>query len=136
MNEQAVGGEAASRSRGGDVTRALQQWNDGDPEAFDMLISRVFERLLRIAKRLIQGERSGHAIQPAELVNELYIRLRGQRKVEWESSRQFFAFASRLMRMILVDQARRRQAEKRGKGIVSVALEDVSEMLSQRMRIC
>ncbi len=128
MNERATGNGQTHSAKPSDVTRALQRWNDGNPDALDKLISAVFEKLCRIAKNLTQSERSEHALQPAELVNELYIRLRGQRKVEWKSSRQFFAFASQLMRMILVDHARRRQTEKRGKGISRIPLEELTEV--------
>ncbi len=128
MNERTTGSDQAPSTEVSDVTRILKRWNDGDPEALDTLIAEVFEQLQRMAQRLTRSERSGHSLQPTELVNELYIRLRGQRKVAWKNSRQFFAFASQLMRLILMDHARRRQAEKRGRGMASLALEEILDV--------
>ena len=67
-----------------------------------------------IARRCLARERHHHTLQPTALVNEAWIRLAGERGMEWHDRGQFFAVAVQLMRFILVDYARRRAAQKRG----------------------
>ncbi len=98
----------------GEVTRLLQSWREGDPEAFERLIPVVYEQLHRIALGLMRRERSDHTLQATALLNELYVRLLNQRKVSWEARGHFFTFTARLMRNILVDHARSRTAQRRG----------------------
>lgn len=74
----------------------------------------VYNELRRLAVRYLRRERANHTLQPTALVNEAYLRLVDQQKVEWHNRAQFFGLAARLMRNILVDHARRRQAVKRG----------------------
>ena len=73
----------------------------------------VYEDLRRVARNFLARERQDHTLQPTALVNETYLRLVDQNRVEWQDRAQFFAIAARLMRRILVDHARRRQAKKR-----------------------
>jgi RNA polymerase sigma factor (TIGR02999 family) len=98
----------------GEVTRLLQSWREGDPEAFERLIPVVYDQLHRIALGLMRQERSDHTLQATALLNELYVRLLNQRKVSWEARGHFFTFTARLMRNILVDHARSRTAQRRG----------------------
>ncbi|MBL0160884.1 MAG: sigma-70 family RNA polymerase sigma factor [Bryobacterales bacterium] len=98
----------------GEVTRLLQSWREGDPEAFERLIPVVYDQLHRIALGLMRHERSDHTLQATALLNELYVRLLNQRKVSWEARGHFFTFTARLMRNILVDHARSRTAQRRG----------------------
>ncbi len=98
----------------GEVTRILQSWRDGDAEAFNQLIPLVYDQLHRIATGLMRRERSEHTLQATALLNEVYLRLLRQRKVAWNDREHFFAFAARLMRNILIDHARARQALCRG----------------------
>jgi len=98
----------------GEVTRLLQSWREGDPEAFERLIPVVYDQLHRIALGLMRHERSDHTLQATALLNELYVRLLNQRKVSWEARGHFFTFTARLMRNILVDHARSRSAQRRG----------------------
>ena len=108
----------------GDVTQILLDWNRGDPDALNELISQVFEDLRRIARNCMHKERAEHTLQPTALVHELFLRLAGQRKVDWANRLQFFSFAAQLMRNILVDHSRRRETEKRGQGIPRLPLDD------------
>jgi len=78
------------------------------------LLERVYETLRRIAIGQLRGERAGHTLQPTALVNEAYLRLVGQREIDWRDRSHFFGLAAVTMRRILVDHARRRQAKKRG----------------------
>jgi RNA polymerase sigma-70 factor, ECF subfamily len=107
-----------------DVTRLLQDWSQGDPSALEKLIPLVFEDLRDIAKRMFQRESDGHTLQPTALVNEVYLRLFDQKKIRWQNRQQFFGVAAMMMRRILIDYAKGRQAAKRGSGAPKVSLDD------------
>jgi len=107
-----------------DVTALLDAWSEGDPSALVELMDVAQKELHRIASRLFEDERADHTLQPTAVVNELYLKLKGQRQVEWHSRAEFFAVAARLMRRVLVDHARRHHALKRGGGTVRVALDE------------
>ena len=109
----------------GDVTRLLDAWSAGDSEALVRLMPLVVDDLRRLADRQFQRESSSHTLQPTALVSELYLHLVGRRRVCWDSRVQFFVYAAQAMRRILVDHARRRQAVKRGGGLVTVSLSEV-----------
>lgn len=98
----------------GNVTRLLEQWNDGDRDALKTLIAEVYAELRRIAGDLLRRERSAHTLQPTALVNEAYLRLTGLRDMRIESRRHFYGAAASAMRRVLVDHARQRKADKRG----------------------
>jgi len=91
----------------------LLAWGNGDEAARDALIPIVYEQLRRIARQYLRRERSGHTLQTTALINEAYLKLVEQ-SVPWQSRSHFFGIAARLMRQILVDQARARQRLKRG----------------------
>ncbi len=107
-----------------DVSRLLQAWNDGDTEARDQLMPLVFDDLREIAQRHYRREGSGHTLQPTALVNELYMKLKGQRGVQWRSRREFFAVSANMIRRILVDHARKRQAVKRGEEAPKISFDE------------
>src|SRR6188474_1735923 len=106
--------------RGGEpseeVTALLAAWRAGDARASDALLERVYATLHNIALGQLRGERAGHTLQPTALVHEAYLRLMGQREVDWRDRGHFFGLAAVTMRRILVDYARRRRAKKRGAG--------------------
>ena len=104
------------------VTQLLQDWSHGDGEALDKLIPLVFDDLKRIARRMFQRESDGHTLQPTALVNEVYFRLVDQKKVHWQNREQFFSVAALMMRRILADHAKGRQAAKRGSNVPKVSL--------------
>lgn len=106
------------------VTKLLQGWRAGEHSASDALLPLVYNELRRLAHHQLRNERSHHTLQSTELVNEAYLRLVGQNLPKWESRAHFFAIAAQLMRQILVDYARRRQASKRGSGVCMLALDD------------
>jgi RNA polymerase sigma-70 factor, ECF subfamily len=97
----------------GEVTDLLLAWQGGDRTALDRLVPLVYSQLHRIAEARLRNERSGHTLQPSAIVNETYLKLVGRTHGQWQSRTQFFAVASRSMREILVDYARRRAAQKR-----------------------
>jgi RNA polymerase sigma-70 factor, ECF subfamily len=100
----------------GDVTGLLQAWVQGDPDALAELASLVHYELRQMARRMLAGERAAFSWQPTDLINESYLRLLGWRGVEWKNRAHFFAATARMMRRVLVDEARARQAMKRGAG--------------------
>jgi len=96
-----------------DVTALLEEWRGGDRKAVERLIPLVYGELRRLAASYLREERPGHTLQPTALVHEAYLRLAKQQGVEWKNRSHFFAVAARMMRRILVDHARKRQASKR-----------------------
>ena len=97
-----------------EVTRLLVAWGDGDQTALDRLMLLVYEELRRLARHYMSRERPGHTLQSTALVNEAYLRLVDQEGMRWENRAHFFGIAARLMRQILIEHARSRQAAKRG----------------------
>jgi RNA polymerase sigma-70 factor (ECF subfamily) len=108
-----------------DVTALLDHWSRGDRHALDRLLPLVYAELRRIAARQLRRERVGHTLQPTALVNEAYLRLVDQRRVDWRNRAHFFAVAAQMMRRILVDHARRHNAGKRGDGLQHVSIDEV-----------
>jgi RNA polymerase sigma factor (TIGR02999 family) len=88
------------------------------------LLPLVHDELRRIARRHLRGERGEHTLQPSALVNEAYIRLLDVKRIQWQNRVHFFAMASRVMRRILVEAARRRKFQKRGGGAEMVSLDE------------
>ena len=107
-----------------DVTKLLRDWGNGNQSAADQLMPLVYDELRRLAHRYIRREKPGHTLQTSALVNEAYVRLVDQSKIQWESRSHFFGIAACLMRRILVDQARRRNFTKRGGGAIRVSLNE------------
>lgn len=96
-----------------EVTALLRDWSGGDRQALERLMPLVYGELRRLAASYLRRERPDHTLQPTALVNEAYLRLVDQRSVSWANRAHFFGIAAQLMRRILVDHARRRQAAKR-----------------------
>jgi RNA polymerase sigma factor (TIGR02999 family) len=107
----------------GDLTGLLQAWMRGDPDALAELASLVHYELRQMARRMLAGERAAYAWQPTDLINESYLRLLGWRNVEWKNRAHFFAAVARMMRRVLVDAARARQATKRGAGEAPIPID-------------
>jgi RNA polymerase sigma factor (TIGR02999 family) len=102
---------------GGSVSQLLRAWGRGDAQAREDLVPLVYQELRRRASAYLRRERPDHTLQPTALVHEAFIRLMAQQRVSWANRAQFFALAAQLMRRILVDHARERQAVKRPGGI-------------------
>lgn len=98
------------------LTEMLRAWRGGDRAAFDRIAPLIYDELRRIAAFHLRGERPGHTFGPTELISEAYLRLAGAAQLEFHDRAHFFAIASRSMRQILVDHARKRCADKRGAG--------------------
>jgi RNA polymerase sigma factor (TIGR02999 family) len=110
-----------------DVTRLLVQWSQGNQTALDELTPLVYNELRQRARNYLRRERPDHTLQPTALLHEAYMRMVGESMPEWQNRSHFFAIASRAMRQILVDHARRRGAGKRGSGAVNISLEEALE---------
>jgi RNA polymerase sigma factor (TIGR02999 family) len=109
-----------------DITGLLQQWQGGDRQALDSLIPVVYDELRVIASRHLSREWRPGSLQTTALVNEAYLKLVDQRRVEWQNRAHFFALAAQLMRRILVDDARRQLRLKHGGGAPETPVEEVS----------
>ena len=109
----------------GEVTELLIDWSAGDASALDRLVPLVYDELRRVARARLRKEAPGHVLQTTALVNEAYLRLVDQQQVRWQNRAHFFAIASRMMRRILIDHARRKAAAKRGAAAEPVTLSDV-----------
>jgi RNA polymerase sigma factor (TIGR02999 family) len=117
------------------ITRLLEQWNDGDAEVLDDLMPLVYLELRRQASGYLRRERPNHTLQPTALINEAYLKLIGQRDVKWQNRAHFFAFAAQAMRRILVDYARERKREKRGGAPENLPLDEALTIVSQEKSI-
>jgi RNA polymerase sigma factor (TIGR02999 family) len=109
------------------VTELLQQWVKGDEKALGDLVPLVYQELRRLAHHHLKSERVDHTLQSTALVNEAFLRLNGSNPVLLQNRGHFIAIASRLMRQILVDYARRRGARKRDGGY-RIPIEDIGEL--------
>ncbi|CAM2010465.1 ECF-type sigma factor [Acanthopleuribacter pedis] len=107
----------------GPVTRLLNHWQQGCPEALSQLIPLVYDDLRRMANAHLYGENRS-ALQPTALINELYLRLQQAAHYDIQDRTDFFRFSSALMRRILVDEARYRCAAKRGHGKPMQSIDD------------
>jgi RNA polymerase sigma factor (TIGR02999 family) len=107
-----------------DVTEILRQLSDGHETAPQKLMPLVYDKLRKLAGGYLQGERPEHTLQATALVHEAYIRLVDWKNVSWQNRAHFFALAAQVMRRILVDHAREKQAQKRGGGLTKLALEE------------
>ncbi len=115
-----------------EITKLLKDWSAGDQSALDKLMPLVQEELHRLAHQYMRREQPGHLLQTSALVNEAYLRLVDQAQVQWQNRAHFFAIAARLMRRILVDDARRRQRDKRGGHVIQVPLDEATGVPQQQ----
>jgi RNA polymerase sigma factor (TIGR02999 family) len=114
-----------------DVTQLLVAWGNGNASAGEELLAAVYTELHAQAARAMRREAVDHTLQPTALVHEAYLRLIDQTRVQWKNRAQFFGVAAQLMRRILVDHARGRDAAKRGGGIAAITLEDADAAAEQ-----
>jgi RNA polymerase sigma-70 factor, ECF subfamily len=115
-----------------DITALLGRLRAGDAGAEAQLAPQIYPQLRKLAAHHLRGERQGHTLQPTALVNEVYIRLLGSHRGDWQDRSHFFAVASRVMHRILVDHARERNAEKRGGGAVRLQFNDKIDLSDEQ----
>jgi RNA polymerase sigma factor (TIGR02999 family) len=106
-----------------DVTRILDAFQHGDPQAADELLPLVYHELRRLAAHKMANEQPGQTLQPTALVHEAWLRLVGEGDPQWQNRAHFFCAAAEAMRRILIDKARRKKATRHGGGQVHVELE-------------
>lgn len=121
---------AGGAARPGDVTVWLHRLQEGDGEALDRLVPLLYDELREQARTRLRNERLGHTLSATALVNEVYLKLLQQNRIQAGDRQQFFAVAGNTMRRILVDYARTRKRRKRGGGEASIPLEEVEAFLS------
>ena len=97
-----------------EITEALFALRDREPAAKDRVMELVYDQLCRVAHRQLDAESTGHTLTTTALVHEAYLKLVDQTRTRWQDRRHFFAIASRVMRRILIDYARRHRAVRRG----------------------
>lgn len=114
-----------------DVTQLLLAWRGGDASAGEQLLPAIYEELHRQAARAMRREPAEHTLQATALVHEAYLRLVDQSRVEWRNRAHFFGIAAQVMRRILVDHARGRDAAKRGGGMQRLTLNDADAAVGE-----
>ena len=115
-----------------EVSRLLADCGDGDQAAFNQLLPLVYDELHRLASSYMSRERPDHTLQTTALVNEAYLRLADQRDPRWQNRVHFFAVASKVMRQILIDHARRRTRAKRGGNQTRLSLDEAAILSDER----
>jgi len=113
------------------VTALLASADGGDDAAVEQLVPILYEELRRLARRHLAGQRRAHTLQTADLIGEAYLKLAGVNGTGWKNHAHFVAVASRAMRSVLVDHARRRGYAKRGGNPVRVSLGEAEQVSGQ-----
>ncbi len=116
---------------GSDLTLLLREASSGKQEAFDELVPLVYEQLRRLAHQRLLAQRPDHTLNTTALVHEAYLRIVNVGQSRWQDRAHFFAAAATVMRNLLVDYARARNAYKRGGGWVKVELDEGALRLSE-----
>jgi len=114
------------------VTKLLEKWSGGDEAALEQLMPLVHDELHRLAHHHMRKESPGHILQTSALINEAYLRLVDQPQIRFENRAHFFGIAARLMRRILVDDARKRNSAKRGGSMIQVPLDEASATVADQ----
>ena len=118
-----IGGYVSGPQPMGDL---LASW--GDPQALTAIVPLVYKELRSLAHRYLRKQRPGHTLQSTALVHEAYLRLKKQKGLHLEHPNQFFALAALVMRQVLMDYARSREAAKRAAG-QRLSLDDCPSLL-------
>lgn len=116
----------------GEVLELLQGWERGEVGALERLMPLVKQELHSMACRYMSRERRNHTLQPTAVVNEVYLRLVDRDRVSWKSRAHFFGFAAQLMRRLLIDYARIRNADKRLGGLKPLPLDEARDVAEGR----
>ena len=117
-----------------DITALLVDWNNGDKSAIDRLLPLVERELHRLAHSYMRREDPDHTLQTTALINETYLRLIDQRKVQWQNRAHFFGIAAQIMRRILLNYARDQNRMKRGGKTIHVSLSEAMVMPAEKDR--
>ena len=117
-----------------DITALLVDWNNGDKSAMERLLQLVERELHRLAHSYMRREDPNHTLQTTALINETYLRLVDQRKVQWQNRAHFFGIAAQIMRRILLNYARDQNRMKRGGRTIHVSLSEAMVMPAEKDR--
>lgn len=117
-----------------DITGLLVDWGNGDQSALERLLPLVERELHRLAHSYMRREDPDHTLQTTALINETYLRLVDQRKVEWQNRAHFFGIAAQIMRRILLNYARDQNRQKRGGKAIHVSLSQAMVMPAEKDR--
>ena len=109
------------------VTQLLARWSGGDRDALEALAPLIYQKLRGLARHYLRGEQAEYTLQSTALVHEAYLRLVDWHNVDWKNRAHFFGVAAQMMRRVLVDRARERNANKRGGGAAKVHLTQARE---------
>jgi RNA polymerase sigma-70 factor, ECF subfamily len=115
----------------GPVTALLVRMRSGDAVARDEVVPLVYDELRRLAAGYLRRERPNHTLQPTALVHEAYMKMVGQRDVEWQNRAHFIGVAAIAMRRLLVNHARDRNAAKRGDGVAAESLTVIGDVAGE-----
>jgi RNA polymerase sigma factor (TIGR02999 family) len=119
----------------GDVTNLLLDWSNGNRSALEQLVPIIYDDLLRLARVRLKSEQREGTLQPTALVHESYLRLADQTKLQWQNRAHFYAIAANTMRRVLIDHARKRNADKRGGGM-RITLQTGMDVAEERTPDC
>ena len=125
-------GKPLMESAAHQVTKLLLEWSGGDAAALEQLVPLVHDQLHRLAHQHMERESPGHILQTSALINEAYLRLVDQPQIRWENRNHFFGIDARLMRRILVDDARKRNSAKRGGSLIQVPLDEAAGLAQEQ----
>ena len=117
-----------------DITELLVDWNNGDKSAMERLLPLVEKELHRLAHAYMRREDPNHTLQTTALINETYLRLVDQRRVQWQNRAHFFGIAAQIMRRILLNYARDQNRQKRGGKAIHVSLTEALIMPDEKDR--
>lgn len=114
------------------ITELLVAWSNGDEVSLERLVPLVESELKRIARRFLKRENANHSFMTSDLINEAYMRLIGQRDVQWKNQSHFFAVSSIIIRRILMNHARDRMTGKRAGGAFVLNIDDVEIISTEK----
>ena len=115
--------EADEGKQSGDITRLLGGFRERQPEAEARLLDLTYRELRKIAAGHLRREHAMRSLQTTDLVHDAYLRIAGQANNEWRDRGHFYQVSAHMMRQILIDRARKRNAEKRGGGAPEISLD-------------
>jgi RNA polymerase sigma factor (TIGR02999 family) len=116
---------------GQDITAALRRLADGESDALERVVDLLYDELRVLARSRLRGERGDHTLGATALVNEAYLRLARQNRIDASSRTRFFAAAAATMRRVLVDYARAKKAAKRGGDWERLPLDDAAPLVTE-----
>jgi RNA polymerase sigma factor (TIGR02999 family) len=116
------------------ITQLLHEWSAGDDAALERLTPLVYDELRRLATSYLKAERADHTLQATALVHEAYLDLREMRHYSWQNRANFIGVMANLMRRILVEYARRHNAEKRGGENVKIPMSEAEPSVSASVK--